>query len=365
VHGLQPTVDYDRLVHAYKDSLVTTLRGFTPGADFLALWVPDDDHHKSILNLVESAESAGLKGVSVRIGAETARTLDVTRLESMLADFGTVRAAADGDGILLEIAYGGDADTLAIHPAYRAHVAEALMSPKHEAHLAAEGDLRLVEASCDGVNFALLVDPGHNVRRAAYGGTVTDVQRGLLEVLCGLLVDRPIQDCAEHATIYLEHRLRDTAHPHAVPGVLHPDTIDPAFRLCTRLVRDAAGAYCADTGYAFGENMYDPPPSTAWKALSRVEKRGRVEAALADILSNLGLSSADVALISVGDDNRVSLDCLGDAPRPVNGHLLMRIEAGLKVKVEETLCVYTIERKDLNKIRRLSTGQVEAAQSDS
>jgi len=103
---MRATVDYEELVRSYRDSLTTVLRGFTAGADFLDIWVPDDDHHKSILNLVESAESAGLDGVSIRIGADTLRGLDLAKLEVMIGKLATVRAQPDGDGVVLEIHYG-------------------------------------------------------------------------------------------------------------------------------------------------------------------------------------------------------------------------------------------------------------------
>ncbi len=99
-------VDYEDLVRAYRASLATVLRGFKAGPDFLDLWVPDDDHHKSILNLVESAESAGLNGVSIYVGADTLAGLNLAQLEKMIGSIARVRVAPDGDGILLEINYG-------------------------------------------------------------------------------------------------------------------------------------------------------------------------------------------------------------------------------------------------------------------
>ena len=99
-------IDYEQLVRAYRESLTTVLRGFSAGADFLDMWVPDDDHHKSILNLIESAESAGVEQVSIRVGAETLKGLDLGKLERMTAQLATIRAKPDGDGVILEIHCG-------------------------------------------------------------------------------------------------------------------------------------------------------------------------------------------------------------------------------------------------------------------
>lgn len=344
-------VDYDELLRTYQDSLVTVLRGFTAGADFLDLWVPDDDHHKSILGLVESAGSAGLDSISIRIGAEIVKTLNFAELEEMIGQFGAVHTVADGDAVLLEILYGA----LAIHPAYQARLRDALISPKHAGCLAPEAGLEMIEASRDGVTMMALVNAKtHTVRRAAYSGATSDVQRGLLEVLCEIVIDRPIQDCAEHSVISLEHKLRDPLWPHAVSGILSPENADPAFQLPMRLVRELGRAYCRAAGYVFEQNFYEPPASSTWRKLSQEAKYASVKAVLTEMLASLHLSPADVALMSVGRDDRVWLDFTGALPGQVKGHFLMRIEAALKARVEERLHVYTADRKDLNKIRRLA-----------
>lgn len=100
-----PTIDYDKLVHAYHESLTTVLRGFTAGEAFLDIWVPDDDPHKSILNLVESGETAGLDGIVISIGANTHQSLDLARLSRMLEGFGTTQMTDDGEVFLLEVRY--------------------------------------------------------------------------------------------------------------------------------------------------------------------------------------------------------------------------------------------------------------------
>jgi len=97
------TVDYEELVRAYRESLTTVLRGFSAGADFLDMWVLDDDHHKSILNLIESAESSGVEQVSIRVGADTLKGLDLAKLERMVGQLATIQVKSDGDGVILEI----------------------------------------------------------------------------------------------------------------------------------------------------------------------------------------------------------------------------------------------------------------------
>lgn len=60
-------LQYEQLVEAYEDSLLTKLRGHRAGAAFLEMWVPDEDPVKSILNMFEAAEAARQSEVSVRV----------------------------------------------------------------------------------------------------------------------------------------------------------------------------------------------------------------------------------------------------------------------------------------------------------
>lgn len=102
---MKPRIDYDELVRSYHESLTTVLRGFNAGAGFLDTWVPDDDPHKSILNLIESGGSAGLDGIIISIGAHTRKSLDLAKLKLMIESIGTIRTDADGEALVLEVHY--------------------------------------------------------------------------------------------------------------------------------------------------------------------------------------------------------------------------------------------------------------------
>jgi len=96
-------IDYDKLVADYQAGLFTELRGFGPGAGFLETWVPDEDPVRSLLNMVEAAESFGQEAFSVAIGGATARRVDVAALGALVGALGTVRVEPRGDGLLVEV----------------------------------------------------------------------------------------------------------------------------------------------------------------------------------------------------------------------------------------------------------------------
>jgi hypothetical protein len=275
------TVDYDQLVSAYQESLTTVLRGFRPPAELLETWVPDEDDAKSILNIMEAAEGAGLAGISIYIGPSTFRRLDLQSLHEVVGRRGKVYTEASGEGSLLHISFAGSGtDALSaqfdksaaanhkpqstvrkenglpashkapspqaafwpgargVHPAYKRKVQKASELCAHEGALAPEDGLELVEATCENTTLMALVEPRqHLVKKAVFRGVRSDEERAVLNLLCQFMEGKPILECADHGMIYVERQLRDSSEPAPDHGIVTPENADPIFSLPTLLVR--------------------------------------------------------------------------------------------------------------------------------
>ena len=65
-------IDYDALYADYSQSLVDTLRGFSPKVIGLELWVPDENLRVSLRNLLDSAASLGRVLICLQFGEGSA-----------------------------------------------------------------------------------------------------------------------------------------------------------------------------------------------------------------------------------------------------------------------------------------------------
>ncbi|MDB5599486.1 MAG: hypothetical protein JWN71_1530 [Xanthobacteraceae bacterium] len=84
-------LDYDQLVAEFESKLVTQLRSFgADAAEYLEMWVPDENPVKSILNMVEAAEAYGRSDIAVRIGPNT---LTADQLKELVAHIGKLGRA--------------------------------------------------------------------------------------------------------------------------------------------------------------------------------------------------------------------------------------------------------------------------------
>lgn len=96
-------VRYETIVSDYEKNLQTQLRGFKQVHEFLDMWVHDADPARSILSIVEAAESGGLDAVSVEIGPETLKGLDTKRLLDLVGKIGQAVLTPGGAGATLHV----------------------------------------------------------------------------------------------------------------------------------------------------------------------------------------------------------------------------------------------------------------------
>ncbi len=96
-------LNYEDLVHAFEEALVTKLRGHAAEAEYLEMWVPDEDPVKSLLNMVEAAQAYGRDEIAIQVAAETLSQDRVNELFGILSDIGAVKITPRPSGWLIAI----------------------------------------------------------------------------------------------------------------------------------------------------------------------------------------------------------------------------------------------------------------------
>ena len=235
-----------------------------------------------------------------------------------------------------------------IRPIYRDRVRQALESHARRGVLVPTTDCEIVQAAEDGITLSALVDPISSVvREAEYGGTPSIFQRGLLQALCGILENKPMQECSDHAVMRLEFALRDHAAQRPVAGIVQPENADPAFALLNRLVRALAAAFCERTGSASTANRFVPPAPDSWRKLPDAARAAALQAMIDRHPAGGGVRVHQVeggrrAVVSF----EVELDSAGKQGR------LAQLEAWLKDEIEDSLQLLLEPRKDQNSARK-------------
>lgn len=100
--------EYEELVDAFENSLLTELRGHGSGSDFLRTWVPDPDLAKSLINMADAAALENVAAFEVGVAAGNRASLDVAALASALAGtYEVTSAGGTSGGIVLTFSRDG------------------------------------------------------------------------------------------------------------------------------------------------------------------------------------------------------------------------------------------------------------------
>jgi hypothetical protein len=339
--------------------------------------------------MIEAAATDGLADVTVLLGSRTQAALDVARLAEQAGALGAVTTEAQQGGLALTVRFtsaaavapglGAEARDRArrareardarlraqagpapapardgLHPVYREAVRQILAGTlTHEGPVATMPGVARLSTARDGWVLEVFVDTvSHRVRVARHRGARRET-RALLEGLCAIMEDKPLIECADHAVIRLEYRLRDRVRERPVAGIVTPESVEPAFAPLNMAVRGLLAEYRHRTGYDEIENRFDPEPSAGWKALTAEQRVARVQTALDGLAAQRGLRPGDVVCTRVDRSTRATIELRAELPARAKAALMMDLERGLKDRVEPVLHLYQEEMHDKNKIRRL------------
>jgi NifU-like protein involved in Fe-S cluster formation len=356
-------LEYERLVDDYNASLFATLRHHR-SSEALEIWVPDDDPAKSILNMVEAAELAGVPELRIRVGPQTLARLDVDALEDAANRHGRFAFERDGERAVIAITQIGGTNERAeaierkpawfdaVHPVYRQAICAIAGRITHEGELELPHGTTRYAATCDGVTLAIAVGRGHTITAAAHSGTTLRTDRAVMDALCSLLPGLSVQEASDHGAQRLERMLRANG-TRPVAGIVLPENADPAFVRPKRLVREIAAAYARETGYAPGQNNFTSRPSRTWLALSRDEKLRSVQEALDGAADDAGLAPGDARVVEIEQHLRATVAFAEHVEVGRKPHALMDLEQSLRRDLEPMLQLFSLELKDANRLRRL------------
>lgn len=96
-------LDYEALTADFNDKLMTQLRGHGADNEYLETWVPDEDPVKSILNMVEAAQSSGLEAMNIHFAAATMTETQRAALLDEVSQIAEATMAARDDVYVLAV----------------------------------------------------------------------------------------------------------------------------------------------------------------------------------------------------------------------------------------------------------------------
>lgn len=96
-------VNYEEAVSDFNEKLLTQLRSHGAEADYLEMWVPDEDPAKSILNMVEAAQTYGRETIAIRVSKSTLAEGLLHGLRTEIASIGQMTLEDEGKSWLIRV----------------------------------------------------------------------------------------------------------------------------------------------------------------------------------------------------------------------------------------------------------------------
>ncbi len=335
-------LNYQDLVKDYYDNLNNNLRNFKGGPGFLETWVHDEDHNRSILEILDLAHSSGIAELSIRLPADVSGGLDLTWLRLQAAAYGSVKL----DGTQLKFVAGKSAgsglEMGAVGELYRDNVQRHKVTS--EGALEAKGG-KVFKAQDGGV-LAVLVDDAGLVKEARHTGFAGPV-KSVVDAFCTILKGRPLQEGAEHGTIRLETSLRAGDRPVRAKGLFTPELGDPIFATPNRLARKLFNEYLKSMGKGLERNYWRDPIPASWMGLTPEAKVAAAQEILLKGCDKLGLQKT-VQVTQIKHDTRFVLTFTQDPTKPNFGHSMIKLERWLRgeLKFEVELQLESIEDRN-------------------
>ena len=347
-------INYEELVTAYWGNLNTTLRKFHPGAEVLDTWVPDEDHIKSILNLLEAAQLAEQDNLEIFIDATTIAMIDESKLQEESSEFGEVSLQEDSGGKSLKVIHILEwVEFNKLNPIYRKKIQKLSLSIEYERCLQPQQGMELIKSSEEEDTLMVLVDSDHFISEAAHQGSTSIIQKSVLDELCRIIIGLPILELGDHGGILLENSIRDDSLKRPVSGVVLPQNADQIFRLALLLTRDILCQYRKTMKFSSTTNFYIAPAKSEWKQLSNDEQIEKLSHSLIEICEQFPFQASDVEVVKTNKTGKVVFRMSDTIDKKKLPEYLMQIEKEVQAKVEPTLRLYFEERKDDSTLRRL------------
>lgn len=335
--GVPAEFSYDTLVEGYYQNLNDTLRNFRGGPGFLESWAHDENHSRSILEIFDLAAQHEVHSVKLTVKPEIADSLDFDWLVDEIGTSGGLEVQRTlSESVLyfrtrvINAVYIKKLERASTHIEYEA--------PPRTAHsFTAVDEGRLLCCTIDEKGFVIAA-----THQGAKGLYVP-----LLDRLCSLLINRPLQEGAEHAVIRLENSLRDEVGEIKGQGIVLPQNADPIFQTCLTLLREIFRNYLETTHEVLERNVWQDPLPESWLKTPHADRCHSIEIALRKLCEERKLIGRDVRVVGIKHEKRFILAYQNTTQKNF-AHALIGLERDLRrnLGVEIELQLESLEDKN-------------------
>ena len=371
-------IDFKNLVEKYDENLVSKLRGFGE-EEYLKFWVPDSEKLKSLYNLIDAlfeSENLNAEIVNVNLNTEEKKNLEkliniaINKIEEnnliisidkkKYSDFKKInkiiiskKIKTKKEKILSKL------DDIKYDESINSEYIEVLNQFKYFKHNKKKNfddkkydNYFLVLSNNLKLDFYLNHDNGKLVY-AFHNSKKVDNKSVISDLLCDQIINKSINEVADHGVIYLEYYLRSKIKKKQNFGIFLPRNSGGIFNLIEKKLREVRDDFYKKRNLKKQEiNKEYRMISENWTNLSFEKQKLKINNILEEnIFRQFNISSDDIILNRVIQGNRLEFILSNNLKGDFEDNKLFKIEEILKEKIDSSIELLSIEEKDSNKLR--------------
>jgi len=380
-------INFDKLLKNYNSELVTKLRGFNDEHDYLQYWVPGSDKTRSLINLIDAMHEADVLNFSVLILKEDEYLIN--EIKDISKNIGQVKIDLDEKRYKVSISF----DKFK----YQSFQKEQIKIKKKFAQKTFVSTGKL---SDDRQNYDLLKQYKINLRnhklisnkkkniidKNTFFEFITEKNKLFIKInkltkkivecwhdfeeennksiivdkFCKIVLNKNIQEASEHGTIYLEHSIRPVDINQKIKGIILPKKVGGIFFDLHKCINKIYVKIKKKYNFNDIINKEYFGLSNDWLNISYEQKLKKLKKVLSEkIIPMLKLKNNDIIIHEIEFDTRIVIKMSDNFTQLNYGekNYLIMVEDLFKQFVDNRLELFTIEKRDDNRLRHAKSPQ--------
>ena len=375
-------VNLDKLIKDYENNLLTKLRGFGTENQYIEHWVPGSSKEDSLYNLINSFVEANQLIFSISFAKENDKlSFNIMNFNGRIGqlqksenkEYIIIKFQIDKDKFNLNFKKKINVKNIPIeknsnkikkvrNPLVRKILDEDFRESivRMNIKYLKNNKPNIIE-NCKNYSFRILNSnihiyiskSDHKIKGAFHELKELIEENVVIDFFIDNIINKSIQEAAEHSVIYLEHYLRPKIVEEKVKGIILPHNGGKIFQDLNKFLREIYSKFKSDLGIKDKINKEFTQTSEKWMALDKQSKEKLVSKVLKNfVFKELNLGENDLILNKIDLNFRIIVELSYNfRERQENENMLLKVEKILQNKIDKRLELFTMEIKDQNKLR--------------
>jgi len=381
-------IDLDNLVNNYEQGLLTKLRGFANEHQYIEYWVPGTTKIDSLFNLVNSLFESKEFSFNILINLKDVEVVEY--IMNFNNKIGQLKKIENKNYFKINF----DLDQNNFDQFFKIKLSNKNLNTKRifkktkivnkpiEKELINEdfkesvqrldikrfkNNINKIVDNCNHYEqeilnnkIHILIDKSDHIVKHAFHDfeKITDIAI-VVDVFLDQIINKSIQESADHSVIYLEHYLRPKIIEEKIKGIILPHIGGKVFQILNDLIRQIYLQCKIDLNFSDKINKEFTQLSSKWSALDSIKKENLINHVLKNhVFKELNLGEEDIVLSRIEINFRVILELSNNfRNRQKDDNILLKVEKIFHKKIDERLELFTMEIKDQNKLRTKNSPQ--------